>query len=128
MATRPPSYFTTTLGEAAVWNEKHPHKIRTINGLLDFLGRQESGTKGSLAAGFPHAHGSATTFTFAELNASVAAAATLIANKFAVNVQNGSATQAQGNGTIGLISRSSPNFLFAWLGAMRSGYAVLLLA
>jgi hypothetical protein len=127
-AAKPLSYFTTTLGEAAVWNETHPHEIKTINGLLDRLGCEEAETRDRLAVGFPIADGSVTTFTFGELNALAAAGANSIAEKLS-NIRTGrSATEWDGQITIGLLARSSPEFLFAWLGAMRLGHAVLLLA
>lgn len=35
MAEEDLNYFVCTLGQAAVWNEKHPHSFETINDLID---------------------------------------------------------------------------------------------
>lgn len=40
MAEEQLTYFTCTLGEAAKWNENHPHPFETVNRLIDEQARE----------------------------------------------------------------------------------------
>lgn len=124
MADMEPTYFTCNLGEAAKWNETRPHTFRTVNHLIDEQAK-ECGQR--LAVHFPG--GSETIndkqmkadFTYSELrDESVAASQRL---------RQAMQTAADKEGsTVGLLCASTPEFIQTWLGLMRLGRSVMLLA
>ena len=50
------NYFVCTLGQAAVWNEKHPHAFGNINDLIDERAQENSNAP---AVGFASPEGKA---------------------------------------------------------------------
>ena len=53
MAAKDLNYFTCTLGQAAAWNEEHPHSFQTVNDLID---EQAERFPNHPAVGFPGLH------------------------------------------------------------------------
>ncbi|TPX16274.1 uncharacterized protein E0L32_003923 [Thyridium curvatum] len=126
MAAPELTYFTCTLGQAAKWKQTNPRTFDTINHLLD---EQAKYTPESLAVGFSHIKESTeddpypVKLNFSELRSfSFAAASTLSGRLSSLKFPQ---TQRV---TVGLLSRSSPDFLGAWLGLLRLGLPVILLA
>jgi acyl-CoA synthetase (AMP-forming)/AMP-acid ligase II len=124
MTTTHLTYFTCTLGQAAGWNKTQPHSYWTVNHLID---KQALKLPGTLAVNFPNVNREHTDqqeeshFTFRELQQCSTAAA----QKFDQELQN---SKCNGSSVVGLLCTSTPEFLLAWLGLMRLGKSVLLLA
>jgi acyl-CoA synthetase (AMP-forming)/AMP-acid ligase II len=118
------TYFTCTLGQAAVWNKEHPHAFETVNRLIDEQAEKFPDTP---AVNFPNiGHEpdnpqAKSGFTFQELQQHTIASA----RKFHEELQNCKCDESP---VVGLLCTSTPEFLLAWLGLMRLGKSVLLLA
>ncbi|KAJ5035155.1 uncharacterized protein L3040_008413 [Drepanopeziza brunnea f. sp. 'multigermtubi'] len=123
----PLNYFTCTLGEAAeANNSRSSDNVRTVNELLESQARKHPGLP---AAGFPvpsaegHDWGREI-FTFQDL----------LRGSLEVASHLGPAHEDEtwartGDGEcVALLCHSSIDFLFAWLGLMRAGFPVLLIA
>jgi acyl-CoA synthetase (AMP-forming)/AMP-acid ligase II len=124
MTTTRLTYFTCTLGQAAEWNTEHPHSYETVNRLID---EQAENSPKTTAVNFPHIdrgrndHQAKSGFTFRELQQY----STTAARKCNRDLQN---SKRNGASVVGLLCTSTPEFLLAWLGLMRLGKSVLLLA
>jgi len=119
-----PTYFTCTLGQAASKNLIDT-SFQNINTLIDTLAEEHGGLP---AAGFaispskvshdrPWGH---SVYTFKDLQRASLATAALLQKRHAEQL-----FQCQ---TVALICPSTPEFLLTWLGLMRLGKAVLLIA
>ncbi|KAK5124063.1 hypothetical protein LTR85_002260 [Meristemomyces frigidus] len=116
-----PNYFTCTLGQAAALGLRQPHG--TVNAFVDGQARVNGY---AAAVGFPQPGAkpedewTSITFTFDDIKrGSEHVARTLLADR------RQSLSERQ---TVGLLCPSTPEFLFTWLGLMRLGHAVLLIA
>ncbi|PVH75981.1 acetyl-CoA synthetase-like protein [Cadophora sp. DSE1049] len=105
------NYFTCTLGEAK--KSSCPCDYDTVNTLLEL---QASHHPNSPAVAFPILKGSRyQIFTFRQL--------------YEGSLKSAACLPLDGErGCVGLLCASSVNFLFAWLGLIRAGYSVLLIA
>jgi acyl-CoA synthetase (AMP-forming)/AMP-acid ligase II len=139
MSERVPSYFTCTLGEAARWNLKHPHSFNTVHGLI---AEQARVRPNALAVGFPQcgfddgsmspeaAIGRQTEqrlrapdqLSFLGLHQLSLALASRLEG------QVNTAGDGRGKRTVGLLSLSSTELILTWIGLMRLGFTVLLIA
>lgn len=124
-------YFTCTLGQAALWKKgqstQHPTEFSTVLELIDDQGRDLPDEPALGFADFSddgrqEGRGAAQV-TFGELKRSSCLAATVLCNRLG----KPSAPDAK-KGTIGLMCASSLEFVLTWLGLMRLGYTVFLLA
>ncbi|KAL8728930.1 MAG: hypothetical protein Q9181_005172, partial [Wetmoreana brouardii] len=113
--------FTCTLGQALRVDEKNTHPYKTIN---DFLDHQAFNEPYRHAVGFPDPSAQVSngrwdykTYLYSAQNLGMLLRATFED----VNEQ-------QNSGTVALLCPSSLEFLFTWLGLMRLGYSVLLVA
>jgi acyl-coenzyme A synthetase/AMP-(fatty) acid ligase len=112
------NYFVCTLGQASALSGK-AKPYRTVSEFVDLQARHH----GLLpAVGFPIPQQSSDTWKYKVLTFGDIHRGT---NAFAERLS--SALQASGN-TVALLCHSSPEFLFTWLGLMRLGLAVLLIA
>jgi len=119
-----PNYFTCTLGQAVHVNKGEP-QISNINDFID----HQAGTCGDKpAVGFAVLDGdkSAEThrsecFSFRDVQRGSSHVAKTLAKSI-------SRTASTGQTTVALLCPSTPEFLFVWLGLMRLGHAVLLIA
>ncbi|CAN8104298.1 unnamed protein product [Discula destructiva] len=117
-------YFTCTLGEAARWNQEHPHPFKTVSHLIDEQAeelRQRPAV--TFPGGCPGENGRAmkSDFTYRELRTYSIAASARLRRRLQVSTRVGS-------GTAGLLCSSTPEFILAWLGLIRLGMSVMLLA
>ncbi|KKY31864.1 putative l-aminoadipate-semialdehyde dehydrogenase [Diaporthe ampelina] len=118
------NYFTCTLGEAATWNADHPHPFHTVNHLID---EQAEDLRQRPAVNFPggcfaeDGRVIKSDFTYRELRAYSLATAARLRRRLQVSDRNAS-------GTAGLLCSSTPEFILTWLGLMRLGISVMLLA
>ncbi|KAF1943444.1 hypothetical protein EJ02DRAFT_510963 [Clathrospora elynae] len=113
------NYFVCTLGQAAALNT-NPKPHRTISG---FISQQSQQHPLLPAAGFPipdpDKEWGYKVLTFADVDRGT--------NVFAIRLSNAIGTLRRPE-TIALLCHSSPEFLFTWLGLMRLGCSVLLIA
>jgi len=116
--TKDASYFTCTLGEAQAYNRP----FRSVNDLIE---QQAQNAPDLPAVGFYRTTktNSDLTFdheilTFGTLKQAVIAAAQALKNALVLSKDD----------TVALLCSSSPEFLLAWLGLIRLGHSVLLLA
>ncbi|TLS24193.1 hypothetical protein PpBr36_09129 [Pyricularia pennisetigena] len=128
MSTADLNYFTCTLGEAAKWQASAPEEQQPFKSVLEMLGQQAEAIPEVAALGFADfsrddAFMVPTHLTFRELrNLSLQAANTL------------SAAFGRGNGTnespetVGLICKTSLDFLLTWLGLAHLGCVVFFIA
>ncbi|KAL9120345.1 MAG: hypothetical protein Q9187_003101 [Circinaria calcarea] len=124
------NYFVCTLGQAAAIN---PENLQDFSTVGEFLERQSKEVPTDPALGFPIPPGSHksrdkwdfTVLTFRDLCSGSASYARLLRNVLA---GEGKTTDSNAKRTVALLCPSSPVFLLAWLGLMRLGYAVLLIA
>ncbi|EKG14906.1 AMP-dependent synthetase/ligase [Macrophomina phaseolina MS6] len=116
------NYFICTLGQAAALDREEP-KFNNIN---EFIDHQAEGVGDKPAVGFFEPSKDRKSpwkrhvLDFSSLRKGSLSAANLLSRKFGEKLR-----QRQ---TVGLLCPSSPTFLFAWLGLMRLGHAVLLIA
>jgi len=119
-----PTYFTCTLGQAASKN-LIDESFQNINTLIDTLAEEHGG---SPAAGFaispskvsPDRPWGNSVYTFKDLQRASLATAALLQKRHGEQLD-----QCQ---SVALICPSTPEFLLTWLGLMRLGKAVLLIA
>ncbi|KAG9196623.1 hypothetical protein G6011_01744 [Alternaria panax] len=114
------NYFVCTLGQAAVLNT-NPKPYRNIS---DFLTQQSQHHPFLPAVGFPiprsdQQYWDYKVLTFADIDQGT--------NVFASRLAKSLETSEKA-GTVALLCHSSPEFLFIWLGLIRLGYSVLLVA
>jgi acyl-CoA synthetase (AMP-forming)/AMP-acid ligase II len=114
------NYFVCTLGQAAALNT-NPKSYRNIS---EFLSQQSRHHPLLPAVGFPipqpdQQEWDYRVFTFADVDQGT--------NVFAERLTTCLGTSRK-LGTVALLSHSSPEFLFTWLGLIRLGYSVLLVA
>lgn len=122
MARRDLDYFTCTLGEAARWNKEHPNDYHTVNDLVDILAEQyPQDLAFSFADYRTAAEPDAVVYSFQQLRAVSCRAAESLARLLRD-------TNVAKDQTIGLLSQSNASFVWTWLGLMRLGHSVLLLA
>ncbi|MCJ1380709.1 hypothetical protein MMC17_003817 [Xylographa soralifera] len=131
MSSRPveQNYFICTLGQATELNAKHPHAFETIN---QFLDAQNANIPGEPAVGFPlpvlHDTGGREwdyeILSYGDLHRG----SVLFAELLRGNLEDKIHDFREDNSTVALLCPSSPLFLFAWLGLMRLGLSVLLIA
>ena len=137
------NYFVSTLGQAAELNATNPHKFKTVN---DFLALQARDYPDEPAVGFPLPitggidrpwdHEVLSMFThnqLADIILTWSAFSDLFrGSNILAELVKGDIGELHTDGdrqqTIALLCPSSPLFLFAWLGLMRLGYSVLLIA
>lgn len=118
------NYFTCTLGEAAAWNAHHPHPFHTVNHLID---EQAEDLRQRPAVNFPggcfaeDGREIKSDFTYRELRTYSLATAARLRRRLQVSDRNAS-------GTVGLLCSSTPEFILTWLGLMRLGISVMLMA
>jgi acyl-CoA synthetase (AMP-forming)/AMP-acid ligase II len=115
-----PNYFTCTLGQALIINQGEA-QISNIN---DFIEHQASTVAEHPAVGFANIgqdKSACQRYSFRDV-----ARGSIFVSQLAVkDIKN---TTTQGQTTVALLCPSTPEFLFAWLGLMRLGHAVLLIA
>ncbi|KAL1793095.1 hypothetical protein ACET3X_008077 [Alternaria dauci] len=114
------NYFVCTLGQAAALNTS-PKPYRNIS---DFLTQQSQHHPLLPAVGFPiprpdQQNWDYRVLTFADVNQGTNVFASRLAKSLGI---------AGKAGTVALLCHSSPEFLFTWLGLIRLGYSVLLIA
>ncbi|MCJ1400135.1 hypothetical protein MMC11_003339 [Xylographa trunciseda] len=123
------NYFVCTLGQAAELNAKGRHAFENIN---QFLDAQNASLADEPAVGFPLpvAHGTNgggwdyEILSYGDLYRGSVMFAELLRGDLNELTDNFSHM----NSTVALLCPSSPLFLFAWLGFMRLGLSVLLIA
>ncbi|KAJ1325740.1 ribosome biogenesis protein SSF1/2 [Microdochium nivale] len=116
------NYFTCTLGQAAQWKQTVPKAQQSFSSVLDLVDKQADAIGDHFALGFANLRQEhAVTLTFRRLcDLSVQAVGVL---EEALGPR-----KAGSSSTIGLICSSGLNFILTWLGLMRLGYTVFLLA
>ena len=137
------NYFVCTLGQAAELKAKNPYEIKTVN---DFFALQAYHYPEEPAVGFPlpKTGGNDRQWDYEVLSTSTydqLADVLLTSSAFSdlfqgsnifAELLKGDIGELHKDGdmqqTIALLCPSSPLFLFAWLGLMRLGYSVLLIA
>ena len=137
------NYFVCTLGQAAELNAKNPHDFKTVNDLLALqahdhpdepavgfplptTGRNDLQWDYEVLSTFVHDQSTGMILTlpaFSDLFRGSSIFAELLKGDIGELHTEGDRQQ-----TIALLCPSSPLFLFAWLGLMRLGYSVLLIA
>ncbi|KAK7921707.1 hypothetical protein PG985_009729 [Apiospora marii] len=119
------NYFTCTLGEAALWKKsqstEQPTEFSTVLELIDDQGRDIPNEPAIGFADFSDER--PPQVTFGELKQLSCRAATVLSNRLGQPQ-----TTPDVKGTIGLMCASSLDFVLTWLGLMRLGYTVFLLA
>lgn len=118
------NYFTCTLGGAARWNKEHTHPFQTVNDLIDAQARELRQRPALNFAGGCHAEDGKemkSDFTYRELRNYSLATAVRLRRRLQV-------ASRVGTGTVGLLCSSSTEFILTWLGLMRLGVSVMLLA
>ncbi|KAL8839469.1 MAG: hypothetical protein Q9176_004465 [Flavoplaca citrina] len=119
------TYFTCTLGQAAGLNARSPHEFETITQFIDYQARACSKAP---AVGFPipsegdDEKWKYVVFTFHRLAECSVTGSQLL--ELFLKPEDGTESLR----TVALLCPSSLEFLFTWLGLMRLGYAVLLIA
>jgi acyl-CoA synthetase (AMP-forming)/AMP-acid ligase II len=117
------NYFTCTLGQAALIKEQQKH-FETINDLLDYQAQDHADLP---AVGFyrPKKEKWKTEVsTFADVRHGSVLVARLLQSKLDIRVES----QSENEINVALLCQSNADFLFTWLGLIRLGYAVLLIA
>ncbi|KAH7359181.1 hypothetical protein B0T11DRAFT_113000 [Plectosphaerella cucumerina] len=117
MAPIEQNYFTCTLGQAA--ERRHKHGDRVFETIIQLIDVQAETRPDSLALGFAdfNARDSNHVVTFRQLSDNSKRAAHLLAG-----LLDGTSP------TVGLLCTSGMQFALTWLGLMRLGYSVVLLA
>ncbi|KAF2645815.1 acetyl-CoA synthetase-like protein [Massarina eburnea CBS 473.64] len=114
------NYFACTLGQAATFQDK-PKPYRTID---EFLSHQSNHCGDTPATGFPIPCREGTwryrVLTFRDVDVGTQVLAARLSNSFALD--------GQSTKTVALLCHSSPELLFTWLGLIRLGHSVLLIA
>lgn len=113
------NYFVCTLGQAADQWKTHS----SIGNIGRFIEHQSKTVPDHTAVIFPYPQQSQTPpqqYTFSK----VAKATRLVAQRLAEVLPKSSGQ----DGTVALLCPSTPEFLFAWLGLVRLGYSVMLIA
>ncbi|KAK8038528.1 L-aminoadipate-semialdehyde dehydrogenase [Apiospora rasikravindrae] len=138
MGSQDLNYFTCTLGQAALWKKQQstqqPNEFATVLGLIDDQGRDipdepaigfadfsEDRERGGAQSGETSVS-LRLQVTFRELKDLSHAASETLADCLRQSLDH------EARGTVGLMCASSLNFVFTWLGLMRLGYKVFLLA
>lgn len=120
-----PCYFTCTLGQATEINKDRAAPFQNIN---EFIDQQADAVPNLPAVGFAEFKENDTgdsrshCFSFQDVHRGTSFSAQVLDRLLQQN--RGSKAQK----TVALLSPSCPEFLFAWLGLIRLGYGVLLLA
>lgn len=116
------NYFVCTLGQATVINEKQS-PIDNINEFIDYQG-QNSADLPAVGFPLPGEEGSAEwthqVYTFQDIWKGSA----YVAEVLKASIKSTGSAQT----TVALLCPSTSNFLFVWLGLIRLGHAVLLIA
>ncbi|KXS94604.1 hypothetical protein AC578_7051 [Pseudocercospora eumusae] len=110
-----PNYFTCTLGEAQAYRDQE------FTNITDFLEQQAKTIPNHAAAGFYRPCGSrweSEVFSFKDVLSRSVSTANALSGSLGV----------EGRQVIGLLGASTVEFLFAWLGLIRLGHSVLLVA
>ncbi|MCJ1392520.1 hypothetical protein MMC18_005388 [Xylographa bjoerkii] len=123
------NYFVCTLGRAAELNAKRPHVFETIN---QFFDAQNASIPDEPAVGFPlpMAHDTSggeweyEILSYGDLYRGSMMFAELLRRDLSETID----AVREDNSTVALLCPSSPLFIFAWLGLMRLGLSVLLIA
>ncbi|KUI67034.1 Bile acyl-CoA synthetase [Cytospora mali] len=118
------NYFTCTLGEASRWNTDNPQSVHTVNDLIDAQAielRQRPALNFAGGCQAEDGREMKSDFTYRELRAYSLVSAVRLRRRLQV-------ASRVGTGTVGLLCSSSPEFILTWLGLMRLGVSVLLLA
>ncbi|KAK3936987.1 hypothetical protein QBC46DRAFT_295147 [Diplogelasinospora grovesii] len=117
-------YFTCTLGQAERWNQDNPNPCRTVQSLLDHQARSIPNLPAVAFA--DRARQGISSGKIASPFSSVTAAANNLAEALSCHgIFPGSCGKRP---VIGLLGRSSVEFLLSWLALMELGCSVLLLA
>lgn len=121
------NYFVCTLGQAVKINQRNPHQYSTIN---EFIDHQAHNIPDRLAVAFPVPKDggldviwASKVFTFRELRSLSIHVAQKVST--ILTTANGVTQSCQ---TFALLCSSSVEFLFAWLGLLRLGHSVILIA
>lgn len=114
----PTNYFVCTLGQASALSGK-PKPYRTISEFLDIQAQHHAFLP---AVGFPITQQNQQSWNYKVLTFGDVRQGT---NTFAQRLSDGLIMSGK---TVALLCHSSPEFLFTWLGLMRLGYSVLLIA
>ncbi|KAF2854544.1 acetyl-CoA synthetase-like protein [Plenodomus tracheiphilus IPT5] len=114
------NYFVCTLGQAAALNSE-PKPYRTVS---DFVCQQAQYHPRLPAVGFPVPNPGSKDWSYKVLTFANVDQGT---NAFALRLSEVLGTPKKPE-TIALLCHSSPEFLFTWLGLMRLGHSVLLIA
>lgn len=117
------NYFVCTLGQASTLHCKG--NAKSYRNISDFVSQQADHHPLLPAIGFPIPHSDPQKWKWKVLNFAEVEHGT---NVFARRLHNTLGEQKRGSKTVALLCHSSPEFLFTWLGLMRLGYAVLLIA
>ncbi|KAK7423390.1 hypothetical protein QQZ08_009067 [Neonectria magnoliae] len=124
-----PNYFTCTLGEAARWKHQQTDSTkRSFNTIIGLVTEQARLRPQAPALNFADfnsessASKSPISLTFKELDERSVSACKVLADRMGVSKNEAKAA------TVGVLSTSSVEFVLTWLGLMRMGYSVLLLA
>ncbi|XMA19260.1 hypothetical protein WAI453_012051 [Rhynchosporium graminicola] len=117
------NYFTCTLGEASQL-QKHSSDFETVNKLITLQAERHPDYP---AVAFPtlsksKSHHQYEIFTFKDLHAGSLKAATSFYNS------GDFGPEKRNIGCVALLCNSSIDFIFAWLGLIRAGFSVLLIA
>ncbi|KAK9423820.1 hypothetical protein SUNI508_03836 [Seiridium unicorne] len=121
------NYFTCTLGQCALWKQQQPKNTRkSFDTVLELIDEQAREYPDSAALGFADFHADdnqhrPSFVTFRELRKLSQAAAKILAQD--LRLEDCSSTTS-----IGLLCKSSFDFVLTWLGLMRLGNIVFLLA
>ncbi|KAK8130725.1 2-epi-5-epi-valiolone synthase [Apiospora kogelbergensis] len=130
------NYFTCTLGQAALWKKRpsapKPTEFPTVLELIDDQGADIPDEPALGFADFSADHGVTARseetqagpqhVTFGELRQRSQSSAAVLSERL------GCSPTHEAKGTVGLMCASSLEFVFTWLGLMRLGYTVFLLA
>ncbi|KAM0397059.1 hypothetical protein ACHAQC_004592 [Fusarium culmorum] len=125
MASVEPNYFTCTLGQAAQLKRQHgASKWKTVLELIDHQAQNIPDSPALGFATFKHLKSSQVSpyfLTFQSLSESSKHAAQILSQLLPQ-------PKSSWHMTIGLLAASTTDFVLTWLGLMRLGYTVLLLA
>lgn len=126
------NYFISTLGEAAECNAQAPHRFKTINQFVDQQSR-EIPLRPAVAFPVPHTQVGKEwgydIFTYSDLRRKSLSTAKALSISIVESLsQHNSDPTVRAGTTVALLCPSSVDFLFTWLGLMRLGYAVLMIA
>ncbi|KXJ90764.1 hypothetical protein Micbo1qcDRAFT_226787 [Microdochium bolleyi] len=117
------NYFTCTLGQAAQWKQTVPEDQQSFGTVLDLVDKQAEALGSQQALGFADLkQGKVLPLTFGELRALSIQAVDVLEEALRP------LKQASTSPAVGLICSSGLDFVLTWLGLMRLGYTVFLLA